>query len=204
MATIFLVCAVVGSVIVVCQFLLLLLGIGHDVDHDFGGGGLDAGHGDLGHPGDVDHGHGGYFFGVLSFRSVVAALAVFGLAGMAMLTGGYSQAASLVAAVAGGAAALFLVAWLMRFLYGLRDDGTVHMERAVGHRGTVYLSIPGEHAGQGKVFLNLQNRTVECQAVTSKGALPTGSQVVVVGIVGPNVVEVEPWVETERENAVHV
>lgn len=200
MTTVFMICAVVGSVIVVVQFVMTLAGFGHDFAgdvHDFGGDvGADGGHGM--DPAD----QGGHFFSVLSFRALVAALAVFGLAGLAANAGGVPLAGSFTVALAAGAAALFAVAWAMKFLIGLKDDGTVHVERAVGQHGTVYLTVPGGRAGAGKVFLNLQNRTVECQAVTSRhDSIPTGLPVVVVGIVGPNTVEVEPF--TGEENASH-
>ncbi|MDX9972708.1 MAG: hypothetical protein RBU21_06955 [FCB group bacterium] len=188
MTAIFMVCAIVGSVIVLVQFVMTLTGMGHDFDgevHDLGG---DV-HVDTDH---VDHGEGSHFFSVLSFRTVTAALAIFGLTGLSAKTAGVSDATTILMALAAGAVALFAVAWVMRFMMGLRDDGTVHIERAVGHQGTVYLTVPAGHAGAGKVFLNLQSRTVECQAVTtSKESIPTGVPVVVVGIVGPNTVEVE-------------
>lgn len=205
MTTVFMVCAVVGSVIVVVQFIMTLAGMGHDFGGDFHDVGADLG-GDVGGDtgaGNGDHvlataEHGSHFFSVLSFRAVVSALAVFGLAGLAANAGGMPAAAAFTVALAGGAAALFAVAWAMRFLVGLRDDGTVHVERAVGHHGTVYLTVPGARAGHGKVFLNLQNRTVELQAVTSSDSLPTGSSVVVVGVVGPSLVEVEPLKAEEK------
>ena len=85
-----------------------------------------------------------------------------------------------------------LVAELMRALRGLRSDGTVRVERSVGQRGTVYLTIPGGKAGAGKVTLTLQNRTMEYQAITADQELPTGAKIVVVSVVGPNTVEVAP------------
>jgi hypothetical protein len=42
------------------------------------------------------------------------------------------------------------------------------------------------------VTLRLQNRTVEYQALTPHDALPTGSKVVVTGVLGPDTVEVVP------------
>jgi hypothetical protein len=186
---IFMVCAVVGSVIVLAQFAMTLAGFGHDFGgdvHDIGGDmHVDVAHGD--HPGD----QGAHFFSVLSFRSVTAALAVFGLAGLAAQTAGMSDYTTLTLALGGGAAALFVVAWIMRLLMGLRDDGTVHIERAIGQRGTVYLTVPAQRSGAGKILINLQSRTVECQAMTAKASIPTGAPVVVVDIMGPNMVEVE-------------
>ena len=74
MTTVFLVCAIVGGTLLVCQFVLTLIGLGGahgDMDfhmpHDVGG---ELGHS---HGGDVDHGDGEYhgsswLFGVISFR----------------------------------------------------------------------------------------------------------------------------------------
>jgi membrane protein implicated in regulation of membrane protease activity len=201
METIFLVCAVVGGTLLVCQFLLGLLGVGH---HDLGGHDVHveaahgAGHDAHAHDQDHDEHHTGLFTGVLTFRSMVAALAFFGLAGMAAHSGGLPAPQSLLIAVAAGVAALFLVAFVMRSLSRLRADGTVRIDRAVGQTGTVYLSIPGRNSGTGKVHLKLQNRTVEYCAVTAVDELPTGSLVVVVSVSGPGTVEVAPALSSER------
>jgi hypothetical protein len=186
--TIYLVCAIVGGTLLVCQFLLGLLGMG---DHHDAGADHDTGH----------HGHGGqdpddqhsWFVGVLTYRSIVAALTFFGLVGLASYVNFEHDAElSLGIAVAGGAVALFSVAYLMRLLNRLKSDGTVRIERAVGQSGTVYLTIPGQKTGVGKVTLRLQNRTVEYQALTPHQQLPTGSKIVVTAVLGPGTVEVVP------------
>ncbi len=201
METIFLICAIVGGTLLACQFLLGLLGFGHheiggghdfqaDAPHDFG---HDADHAhDSAHEHDHSHAHTSWLTGVLTFRSIVAALTFFGLAGMAAHTSGLEPQASLLVAFAAGVGALFLVAFTMRSLARLRADGTARIDRAVGATGTVYLSIPGHKAGTGKVHLKLQNRIVEYQAVTALDDLPTGSLVVVVAVSAPGTVEVAP------------
>jgi len=191
--TIYLSCALVGGTLLVCQFLLGLFGFGdhHDAgaDHDFhDAGGHDAhgGHGS-------DEAQASWFVSALTFRSVVAALTFFGLAGLAATVNfGQEPPASLAVALAAGAGALFAVAYLMRALHRLKSDGTARIERAVGRTGTVYLTVPGQKAGLGKVTLNLQNRTVEYQALTPHQHLPTGSKVVVTAVVGTDTVEVVP------------
>jgi len=189
--TIYLTCALAGGTLMVCQFLLGLVGMGghHDTggDHEF----HDAGGHDS-HGGHGDHdGQQSWFVGVLTFRSVVAALTMFGLAGLTSTVNfRHEPELSLGIALAGGAAALFGVAYLMRTLHRLKSDGTVHIERAVGQSGMVYLSIPGQKAGMGKVTLRLQNRTVEYQAVTPHQQLATGSKIVVTAVLGPDTVEV--------------
>ncbi|MBI4559129.1 MAG: hypothetical protein HY706_16210 [Candidatus Hydrogenedentes bacterium] len=197
MMTLYMVCAILGGVILLCQFLLTLLGLG---DHQFG----DVGH-DMGDTSGHDHAAAGHsdadaswFFSVLSFRSVVAAIAFFGLGGLAAQSSHLPSYLGFMTAMGAGAVALFVVAWLMHLLGNLRAEGTVHIEHAIGGAGTVYLTIPSKRAGKGKVLLNLQSRTMEYEAITADQELPTGTPVVVVGVLGPNVVEVAAASEAGR------
>jgi hypothetical protein len=195
--TIYLSCAIAGGTLLVCQFLLGLIGLG---DHHDAGGDHDLGadhevHGADGHDAHASHGshesQHSWLIGVLTFRSIVAAVTFFGLAGLASTVNlQHEPQVSLGIALAAAVAALFGVAYLMRMLHRLRSDGTVRIERAIGHGGTVYLTIPGQRAGVGKVTLSLQNRTVEYQALTPHQQLPTGSKVVVTAVLGPDTVEV--------------
>jgi hypothetical protein len=203
MDTVFLICAVLGGTVLLCQFAMTLLGMG-DADGDFDAGhGHDFGGHDAGHHGAGHHDHAGHtkdfstwLFGVITFRTVVAALTFFGLAGKAAMSGGFEPFMTLVIAVASGVAAMYGVHFLMQLLYKLRADGTVQIERAVGLSGTVYLTVPGGGVGVGKVHVNLQNRLVEYQASTPRDRLPTGAKVVVTRVIGPDTLEVEPLGET--------
>jgi hypothetical protein len=78
----------------------------------------------------------------------------------------------------------------MKMLYLLKSDGAVRIKGAVGRTGTVYLRVPANKSGPGKVTLNLQNRTVELEAFTATNELPTGTSVRVVAVLGPSSVEV--------------
>jgi hypothetical protein len=209
MTSVFIFCAAAGGTVLVVQFILSLIGIGghafdvdvpQDIGHGFGGdfhGDTGGGfHGD--HPGDAtahdnaepSHHDAIWLFKVLSFRAIVAALAFFGLAGLAAQSAEASTSTTLLVAIAAGAVAITAVYWMMRGLQELRADGTVHIQRAPGQHGTVYLHIPGENAGSGKIQINLQNRTVEYSAVTSGPDLLTGTRVVVVSVVNPTTLEV--------------
>jgi hypothetical protein len=203
MEPIYLVCAAVGGTLIVCQFVMTLLGIGgehdvggHDVAHDFGGhdvGGHDAAaaHHDVAH-----EGYSAWFFGMLTFRTLSAAVAFFGLTGLALRE--VDPVPRVILSVMAGMVAIFIVGSLMRLLYKLNLDATARIERTVGSRGTVYLSVPGKRAGTGKVMISHLNRTIEYKAVTSQDNLPTGANVVVVGIAGPDTVEVAPATSLER------
>jgi hypothetical protein len=187
--TFYLICAGGGGALVICQFLASLFGLsgGHDVDTDHD---VDsAAHAES----DTHHDQpNNSFLGLLTFRSIAAAITFFGLGGLTSRyyesTEGKAFATALVAAVA----ALYLVGTLMKTMYKLKADGTVRIERAVGQVGRVYLPIPGKKAGSGKVTFSLQNRTVECLAMTAADDIATGSTVTVVAVLGPNLVEVSP------------
>jgi hypothetical protein len=183
MTTFFLTCAALGGGILIVQLLLGLLGIAH-----IGG----DGHFHLG--GDVSHGHDSAAEGLhlLTVRALAAGLAFFGLGGLAGLSTGLGLLAALPAGIVLGGAAMVATGVITRWMLSLEDDGTVSIHGAVGVTGTVYLPIPGERAGAGKVLLTLQNRTVEYQAVTSAGALPTGATILVVDVVNNDTVDVVP------------
>jgi hypothetical protein len=194
-------CVIVGGSVMVIQFLLSLAGLGggheSDVSHDVGAG--DAGGHDVtdhhGDHGGHDPNHGSWFAGMLSLRAVTAAVAFFGIGGLAASARQVSEPLPIVIAAAAAGAALFMVAWVMRGLHRLQADGTVRIERAVGAPGTVYLSVPGQKAGVGKVTVSVQNRTMEYHAVTAAPeGLVTGAKVVVVAVLGPGTVEVAPAV----------
>lgn len=193
MATLFMACALFGGTLLICQTLMTLMGLGSD--HEFGGD-TDADAGvEFDHPGEaadhVEHAHGStWFFGIVTFRTVIAALTFFGLAGMTSLTNQFNEGQSLLIGCGAGLAAMYGVHWLMRQLSELRVDGTVQIDQAVGKTGNVYLRVPGGRQGAGKIHLNLQNRTVELAAWTEQAELPTGAPVVVTRIVGPDTVEV--------------
>lgn len=206
MALLFLVCAVVGGTILICQFVLTLVGLGgehgidfsHDVAHDFAGdAGHDAAGGDAhGADGD-DHAatqqHGSsWLFAVISFRTLVAAATFFGLVGSAAQSARQPIGVQLLLATAAGVGAMYGVHWLMRSISRLGEDATLRVKNALGQEGTVYVPIAANRAHAGKIQLKVQNRLVEYEAVTSVAErLATGTKVRVVGMAG-NVLEVEP------------
>ena len=191
MQTFFLTCAILGGAVLVVQLSLGMLGVVHD--------GLD------GHPDAHVDRHDGSAEGLnlLSVRALSAGLGFFGIGGMAGLSTGLGLLAAIPFAIGLGLAAMVGTAMITRWMLTMEDDGSVSIHGAVGTTGTVYLSIPAERTGAGKVLLTLQNRTVEYQAVTPQQALPTGASVLVVDVVGPDTVEVVPDpITKELSNAV--
>lgn len=192
METVYLIFAIVGSSLILFQFILTVLGLGH---HDLGGHDI-AGHDVAGHDvtgGSHEAGHGSepnWFFSLLTFRTLSAAITFFGLAGLAATKSFADPGPPLGIALLAGAAALVGVAKLMQFLSRLNFDGTIRIERAIGARGTVYLGIPGNRSGAGKVHVNVLSRTLEYNAVSPQDPLPTGAAIVVVTVLNADTVEV--------------
>jgi membrane protein implicated in regulation of membrane protease activity len=203
---VFLFCAVIGGTFLVCQIALALLGMGGDMDVDVPGDVGDIGDLDLDVGGDVDAGgdidtdDSTSGFRVLSLRTIVAGLTFFGLGGLAADA---TEAPPLIVwgvALGCGAVAVYAVYWMFRLLYSIKDDGTVHITNAVGRHGTVYLRIPENSSGTGKVQVSVQSRTVEYLAMTDGDLLPTGTKIVVVDVLTPSTVQVEPVLEPERSD----
>lgn len=189
MYMLYLICAVIGGTVMVCQFVLTLMGMA-DVD-DFSGDVAD----DLPSSSDgtdgAEHHHGStWLFGVVTFRTIVTALAFFGLAGLAGSSATWEPLPTLVVAIVAGLAAMYGVHWLMQAISRLKAEGTARIQHAMGRHGTVYLRVPPQRTGAGKVTVNLRDRTMEYQAVTAADELPTGARVIVTGIIGHDTVEV--------------
>ena len=204
MTTLLLTCLAVGGVVLVAQLVLALVGIGADggdahASGEFSAKELLLGAHDLSHHGAHPAAHGGAGSHVaaglhlFSVRSIAAALAFFGVGGLAARALGAPTAVVLVAALVAGVSASLATAAAMRALLRLDRDATVRLDRAVGEPATVYVPIPGANGGVGKVLLTLQGRTVECQARTAApDPLPTGTRVVVVDVRAADLVEVVP------------
>ncbi len=110
-----------------------------------------------------------------------------------MLEAGRSPFSALGVALGAGFLAMYAVHWVMRQLMRLRHDGTRRIASVVGRTGSVYIPIPGNRSGRGKVQLRTPQGLLECAAVTRHDAkLSTGTVVEVVRVLAGAVLEVEP------------
>lgn len=178
MTTFFVTCAALGGAVLLIQLVLGFFGMGdHGLEHHDGHFGKEV----------LSEG-----LNLLSVRALSAGVAFFGVGGLIGQATGFGLFLAFPLALIVGGGAAVATAMAMRAMLRLEDDGTVQIHGAVGATGTVYLAIPGERQGVGKVHLTLQNRLVELQAVTSQHSLPTGSRVLVIDVVGPDTVDVVP------------
>ncbi|MGI9455813.1 MAG: hypothetical protein ACR2NU_04585 [Aeoliella sp.] len=180
--------AAIGGTFLVIQLLMMFMG---GDDSDFGDADVDA---DIDVDVDVEghaHSAGFWFFEMVSLKTLAAAATFFGLTGMTALSYGFTQTTALLLGGGAGFIAMYCVYWLFKQLHKLQSTGTQRVRNAIGLPAQVYVPIPAEGSGLGKVHLTLQQRTVEFQALTDDGErLATGDPVVVVGIVNDDTVRV--------------
>ena len=183
---VYLVLAVVGSVLLLLQVVLQVFGIVGDMDGVDGGADVDA---DMDVDGDgANNGHGNWFFGMLSFKALCAFAALFGLTGLALEDS--TMPTRLIGATAAGAAAMVVVAFLMRSLSRLGASGTIDIRNAVGSTAAVYLRIPGGGTGAGKITVEIQGRSLQLPAVTDGDEIITGARVMITEVASEGTLKV--------------
>lgn len=212
----FAVVAIPATVILILQTVLLLFGVGggHDADHgEFAEDHSGLGEHDLDHDWDHDTGHDGdiadgdhdvhdpahHAAGIRIFtvRGLVAFFAVGGWLGIALGDTEIAVSWITVIAFAGGAAALLLTAWFIKWSLSLQDQGNLDLHNAVGKTAQVYIPIPADGKSSGKVTLTLQERYVELSAVTTADRiLHTDEMVRVTGVMNQNLLVVRPLEES--------
>jgi membrane protein implicated in regulation of membrane protease activity len=180
---VFFLMAVVGGLALAVRMALLMFGIG---DHDGDFSGADGG--------DIDHGgmhEAGDSLQFLSIQGLMGFFLMFGLVGLAMHRGsGLDETISIIGGFAAGVVMLLLIAKMMQMLYRLQSTGNLNLTHAVGHIGTVYLTIPEE--GTGQVQLTIDGRMRIYDAVTAdKKEVKTGERVEVAEIIDGRILVVK-------------
>lgn len=184
---IFALIAVPATLVLVVQTILLLCGIGgDDIDMD----GVDiTGNGVGDTPGDG----GADGLALFSLRGIMAMAAVGGWSGLVMYEAGINIVVTVLLAVAFGFMALVGIAYLMKLTMKLQSNGTLDLGYAIGKVGTVYIPIPADMKGSGKVNLTVQERFIEIDAMTKADRrIATGESVRVVATNETGMVVVEP------------
>ena len=90
-----------------------------------------------------------------------------------------------------GSSTMVIVAYLMFTFRKLASSGNIQPAAAVGKTARVYLKIPGNHEGRGKVTVVLQGRSQQFGAVTAGDPIPTGADCRLVGMTTDDTYEVE-------------
>ena len=191
-----------ASLVFVIQTVMTFLGAAGDSDFDINsdfdtdapgdladgsvdvGGGPDTGGHDAVHPGTG--------MNLLTFRNFVNFLIGFGWTAILLKNSVPATGLRLLIAIVVGMVLVILVMLLFKWLTDMQESGNINVYKsAVDSQGTVYLTIPGERAGEGKVQITINNAVREYAALTDGPTLKTGTRIRVVEVVSPTTLLVE-------------
>jgi len=149
-----------------------------DIDHDYHGADL-SGH----------TGFGDYF---LSFKTIMSFLTMFSWVG---IIGLYSQLAAIltiIISIIAGFLMMISVSVLLYYLNQLQYSGTMEFKNAIGQDGEVYITIPANKSGVGKVQVKVQGSLRTLDAVTEEqNPIKTKSKIEVINILDDNILLVK-------------
>lgn len=192
-----LIVAVPSTLIMILQTVLIFIGMaGGDADVDMpDDNGIDGVFGENSPDAhDVNISDSG--LRIFTVRGMVAFFAVGGWAGLSAYSLTYNGAAAIITAIIFGSLALLLVAWFFKWAASLHYDGTLNMDRAVGKTGEVYMTIPANMSGTGKINVIIQQRLTEADAMTrANRPLKYGEMVTITEISMGSTFIVEPVVD---------
>lgn len=173
-----------ASLIFVIQTVMTFLGLGdHDADFD-----LDTSDGSF----DADPS-----MNLLTFRNLVNFCLGFGWTAVLMHEKIQSNALLIIVSVIVGILLVTVVMWIFKWLSGMQQTGNIDVHKsAVGCEGKVYLTIPGERKGEGKVQISINNAVREYDAVTDGETIPTGKAIKVTEVINDYTLLVEELTPT--------
>lgn len=173
-----------ASLIFVIQTVMTFLGLGdHDADFD-----LDTSDGSF----DADPS-----MNLLTFRNLVNFCMGFGWTAVLMHEKIQSNALLIIVSVIVGILLVTVVMWIFKWLSGMQQTGNIDVHKsAVGCEGKVYLTIPGERKGEGKVQITINNAVREYDAVTDGETIPTGKAIKVTEVINDYTLLVEEQTPT--------
>lgn len=165
-----------ASLIFLIQSVMTFIGAdaGGDMDMDFDADmSVDADFTDLGHSG----------MNLYTFRNFVNFCLGFGWTSVLMYEKIRPLALLFVVAFLVGAALVIAVMYLFKLLSSMQQSGNINVYKsAVGCHGNVYLTIPGERKGDGKVQISINGSIREYNALTDDDTIPTGTPIKVVEV----------------------
>ncbi|MDR0832777.1 MAG: serine protease [Candidatus Symbiothrix sp.] len=152
----------VASLLFVIQTIMSFVGMDSDgLDVDFDGSGSGEVHADASYP----------FFSV---RSLVNFFLGVGWGGVCFYDTFTSNLWVIVAAVVTGIVLVLIFLVIFKQMMRLKRDNTFQIGETVGKTADVYLAIPGEKSGRGKIQISVRGAFHEIDAQTAGERIPTG------------------------------
>lgn len=131
-------------------------------------------------------------FQFISLKNIVAFFAVFGWSGIGFINAGMEPWLVILLSVFCGLLMMLLMATLFYLMSRLAENGTLKMNNAIGKLAEVYLRIPAERGGMGKVQLTVQGSVRTLDAITDDlDDIATASIVQVVDVIDDSILLVK-------------
>ena len=187
--------AVPATIILVIQSIMSIIGLS-DFETDMDGmDGIDTDGIDNLNGVDFDETSGDSAFAgdfrFFTIRGIIAFFTIFGWSGAA-LAGKIFPAAVVGVALTSGLLAMLAIGYLFYGMTKLQSSGNIHYDNCIGKYGEVYLTIPPNKQGKGKVTLKVQERLIEVNALTyDEKPIKSGDNIKVIDILPDHTVIVE-------------
>lgn len=168
----------------VLQTILTFIGAGGEVDMEV--------ESDTDFDSDADgDGDDGIKFQFISLKNFAAFFTMFGWSGLACLDFGLSNITAILIATVCGVLMMLIMSSIFYFMSKLSDSGTMRLRNAIGKTGSVYLTIPSNKGGYGKVQINIQGSLRELSALTNDAeSIPTAAIVKVEDVINGDILMV--------------
>ena len=132
---------------------------------------------------DADAGASGS--NLYTFRNLINFLLGFGWTSILLHDSVKSPVLLYIIAAMVGVGLVAIVMYIFKWLNSMQQSGTIDVRKAaVGCEGTVYLTIPGERKGEGKVQITINGAVREYAAQTDDDTIITGTPIKVVEVIG--------------------
>lgn len=174
--------AIFASVVFVIQTAMSFLGVAD----------IDSGDADVDFSTDTDSLDDAGSMHLLSIRNIFYFLLGFGWTGVSLWNTIENRILLVAAAVLVGCSFVALFLWLFRQMMKLQSNGAFDINDSVGKVCDVYLRIPAEAQGLGKVQISLGGSVQELDARSAGAQIPSGAKVRVLRVIDKKVLEVEP------------
>lgn len=174
-----------ASLIFVIESVLTFIGADTGGDFDTSGADIDF-------SGDVDIDGGPSGMNLYTFRNLVNFILGFGWTAILLKDKIESKGILLIVSILVGVSLVAIVMYMFKWLSGMQESGNINVyKQAIGCNGKVYLTIPGERKGTGKVQININNAVREYDALTDGETIKTGTSITVVEVIDGSTLLVE-------------
>lgn len=130
-------------------------------------------------------------FQLISFRNLINFLLGFAWGGISFSNIIQNRSVLIFVAFVIGVLFFLMFVVIMQQLLKFQEDNTVKIQDALHQTGSVYLTIPEQKSGYGKIQVSIKGSQKEYQAVTVGESIPSGHAIRVVEVMDNNLCVVE-------------